>query len=72
MWRRIFLKANQSFSSILNYDVYDAKTGLFFNDGNGTIGFMFELIPQTANENMEQKLRSLYSSAKLIRGYKSF
>lgn len=56
------LKANQSLASILNYDVYDAKTGLFFNDG--TIGFMFELMPQTgANENMEAKLRSLYSSA---------
>lgn len=56
------LSSGDSLASILKYDVYDASRGLFFN--NNTIGFMFELVPQTgANQDMEQRLKALYTSA---------
>ncbi|MCC7005663.1 MAG: type IV secretion system protein TraC [Ottowia sp.] len=56
------LHASQGLGSILKYDVYDPSNGLFFNDD--TIGFMFELTPQTgANDEMEKRLQTLYTSA---------
>jgi len=56
------LESGNGLASILKYDVYDPKSGLFFN--NNTIGFLFELVPQTgANDQMEKRLQALYTSA---------
>lgn len=56
------LAAASGMSGLLKYDIYDETSQLFFNDG--TVGFMFELVPQTgADDQMEKRLQALYTSA---------
>jgi conjugal transfer ATP-binding protein TraC len=45
---------------VFKYDMFDPETGLFFNEG--TIGFCFEVIPQTgANDEMVNRLLTMFT-----------
>ena len=45
---------------VFKYDMYDPDSGLFFNEG--TIGFCFEVIPQTgANDEMVNRLLTMFT-----------